>query len=35
VFAVDPDDIAGTRVLATMIGGRWVHGELPDIGHCV
>jgi predicted amidohydrolase YtcJ len=30
IFACDPMEIAGTRVLATMIGGRVVYGRLVD-----
>jgi hypothetical protein len=26
IFTGDPDQIAGTEVLGTMIGGRWVYG---------
>ena len=28
-YATAPEDLAGIRVVATMVGGRWVHGRPP------
>jgi predicted amidohydrolase YtcJ len=28
-FGVEPDELPGVRVVATMVGGRWVHNPPP------
>ena len=28
-FSVEPEELAGLEVVATMVGGRWVHNPPP------
>jgi predicted amidohydrolase YtcJ len=28
-FAIEPEELPAVQVVATMVGGRWVHGAPP------